>query len=175
MDSGPNSGRLPRPASGPQSGRLGPPNPAGPKSGAMYQPPAAHPPEHARALRLSLLPLEHDHVIRVRCDGVVTTRGLPPHADPLQALLGPNCYGHRVVLSLERAQSADTSGITWLVDAGDRFRQSGGRLVLYALPPTVRQMFDILGLSGVVSSADAEAEALRLALAAPAAANGHPH
>jgi anti-anti-sigma factor len=116
-------------------------------------------------MKLTLLPLQNDDVIRVRCEGPVSLRELGSGAaDPLQTLLGPHCYGHKVLLSLERTQNIDTSGIAWLMRCSHRFGQSRGALVLYQVPPTVTDILDFLRLSALLRIAATEPAAREMAL-----------
>jgi anti-anti-sigma regulatory factor len=116
-------------------------------------------------MKLTLLPLQNDDVIRVRCDSSVSLRELGPgSADPLQTLLGPHCYSHKVLLSLERTQTIDTSGIAWLMRASSRFGQSRGAFVLYAVPPTVTDVLDFLRLTAMLRIAANEPAAREMAL-----------
>jgi anti-anti-sigma regulatory factor len=114
-------------------------------------------------MKLTLLPLQNDDVIRVRCEGLVSLRGLDRDSEPLQTLLGPHCASHKVLLNLDRAQGIDTSGIVWLIRAGDRFRQAGGVLVLFSLPPTVSDVLAFLRLTPLFRIAPGEAAALEMA------------
>jgi anti-anti-sigma regulatory factor len=121
-------------------------------------------------MKLNLLPLQNDEVLRVRGEGALTFRQQEGPGDPLQALLGPHCYSHKVLLNLERAQTLETSGIIWLMRTSERFTQARGTLVLYAVPPTVGDVLDFLRLTPLLRIAANEAEALEMALAgAPAA------
>jgi anti-anti-sigma factor len=113
-------------------------------------------------MKLTLLPLQHDDVIRIRCDGDVTLRGLASGVDPLEALLGPRYAGQKVLLNLEKAETIDTSGISWLMRAHDHFRKANGRLVLWAVPPRVTQALDFLRLSQLLKTAPTEDAALAL-------------
>jgi hypothetical protein len=114
-------------------------------------------------MNLSLLPLQNDELFRVRCEGPVSTRGRQPGSDPLQALLGPRCYGHRILLNLENPQAIDTSGIAWLMRTHNAFADAGGMLVLYKVSPTVRDMLDFLHLSPLLCIAADEPGATLLA------------
>jgi anti-anti-sigma factor len=111
-------------------------------------------------MNLTLLPLQGDDVIRIRCDGDLTLRGSPSGSDPLETLLGPRYFGQKVLLNLEKALGIDTSGISWLMHLQDRFRQSQGRFVVYAMPPRVAQTLDLLRLTPMLTTASTEAEAL---------------
>jgi anti-anti-sigma factor len=111
-------------------------------------------------MKLTLLPLQDDDVIRVRCDGDLTLRGQGSGGDPLEALLGPRSFGHKVVVNLEKAQSIDTSGVSWLMGLQERFRKSNGRLVFYGISPRVTQTLDFLRLMPLLTTAPTEAAAL---------------
>jgi anti-anti-sigma factor len=113
-------------------------------------------------MNLSLLPLNDDLFFRVRCTGPVSLRGLPHGTDPLQTLLGPNCYAHKILLNLEGTQSLDTSGVAWLVRTHNAFTQGGGQLVLYSVPPTVLDVLDFLRMKPLFHLAVDEATALDL-------------
>ena len=134
-------------------------------------------------MKLTLLPLQDDDIIRVRCDGDLTLRGQGAGVDPLEALLGPRSFGHKVMVNLEKAQSIDTSGISWLMRLQDRFRISNGRLVFYGISPRVAQTLDFLRLTPLLTTAPSEAAALAwveertpviTAHGVPGPANGSP-
>ena len=120
-------------------------------------------------MKFTLLPLQNDDVIRIRCDGELTLRGLASGTDPLEALLGPRYFGQKVLLNLEKAQGIDTSGVSWLIRVQDRFHQSNGRFVLFAIPPRVTQTLDFLRLTPLLQTAVTEAAALALTAAGPEA------
>jgi anti-anti-sigma regulatory factor len=116
-------------------------------------------------MKLTLLPLEKDDRIRVRCEGHLTSPHLVGGADPLETLLGSQVYGHSVLMDLEPARSIDTSGVCWLLHADKRSRKAGGRLVLYRVPPLVGDMLKVLRLSGQLLLADDEEAACAVARA----------
>jgi anti-anti-sigma factor len=126
-----------------------------------------------RPMKLTMLPLETDNVIRVRCEGNVVLCGLSAATDPLQQLLGPNCFAHKVVINLSQAQGVDTSGVAWLVRTADRFAQVGGRFVILGVPPMVQQILHILGLSSYFRTATTDDEARDLALRYDAGHDDH--
>jgi ABC-type transporter Mla MlaB component len=105
-------------------------------------------------MNLSLLPLNTDNIFRVRCDGPVSLRGQPGGTDPLEALLGPKCFAHKILLSLEGSQSIDTSGIAWLMRTHNAFTQAGGTLVLHDVPLTVLDLLEVLRLPPLLNLAD---------------------
>src|SRR5262245_8309709 len=101
-------------------------------------------------MQLIHLPLQPDNVTRVGCEGPVSLRGRAPASDPWRELRGPHCFNHRVLLSLEKAQGIDTSGVIWLMRAFDQFRRGTGRLMLCAVPPIVQQTLAVLGLDALL-------------------------
>ena len=115
--------------------------------------------EAQTAMELALLPLKNDDVLRVGSHGPVSRRD---SNDPLQTLLGPLCYGHKVLLNLEESQGIDTSCLCWLVNASKRFSEAGGKLVLFAVPPMVLDVLDFLNLTSLLHIAPNEQAACEL-------------
>ena len=151
MDMGPRTGgSLPKVASGPQSGVFT--SSLGGADTALLTMPIP--------LQLVHLPLAGDSVTRIRCDGILTLRGRPTGSDPLRELLGPKAFAHPVLMSLEKIVGAETSGISWLYQTGERFAQGGGKLSLYAVPPQVLSLFELLEMELPFKIAASEAEAL---------------
>jgi anti-anti-sigma regulatory factor len=114
-------------------------------------------------MELTILPLASDGFIRVRCEGFVSLRGLPPAAEPIRELLGPYCFNHRILLNLERAKGIDTSGVSWLMREHNRFLEGHGALIVCGVPPTVFRLLDILRLTQTLHMASSDAEAQDLA------------
>jgi anti-anti-sigma regulatory factor len=123
-------------------------------------------------MKLTLLPIEADGVLRVTCRGPVSLRHRQAGPDPLEELLGARCYGRTVLLNLERAPGIDTGGVCWVVKASARFERAGGKLVLVAVPPAVVRLLDVLRLTPVLALARDEAEARGAAPVRPAPAEG---
>jgi anti-anti-sigma regulatory factor len=125
-------------------------------------------------MKLTLLPIQKDEVLRVRCDGPVSLTGSNPDGEPLQELLGPHCFGLNVLLNLEQAQGIDTSGVIWLMRAHKRFAGQKGKLVLYLVPPMVSALLDILHLTDELAIAASEPAARDLALDGGQTRRGRP-
>lgn len=96
--------------------------------------------------QLTYNPVAGDVVVRVAGAGILTGRGRPVGADPLRDLLGPRCYGLRVILDLEKVVGVETSGVALLVQTAERFAAGGGKLVLCAVPPQVTSLLQILDM-----------------------------
>ncbi len=110
-------------------------------------------------MKLTMLPLQKDDVIRIRTEGQISQREAE---DPLFALLGPNGFTHRVLLKLDRAPGINTSGLCWLVGSQKRFHQAGGKLVLTGVPPVVLDVLDFLRLTPMLHIATDEQEACKM-------------
>jgi anti-sigma B factor antagonist len=95
-----------------------------------------------------------DGVLLVRCEGAVDLPGYRSADDPLARLLGPDVYSSQVLLDMEKATYLDTTAVGWLVGCHKRFREAGGRLVLFALPPQVLAVVRLLQLDRVLDLAD---------------------
>src|SRR5215469_15868804 len=106
-----------------------------------------------------------DAVTHVACLDDVTLYDLRAGEDPLEQVLGKDCYGRKVVLSLQKSSFIDSAGIGWLVMCHKRFREAGGCLVLHSIPPMVDHVFRLLGLVDVLNMACDESHAEALALA----------
>jgi anti-anti-sigma factor len=114
-------------------------------------------------MKLSLLPLTDDRLIRVQCEGHLTSPQMEGDSDPLETLLGPLCYGHKVLLNMERVPSIDTGGVCWLLRLDKQFRKAGGKVVLYHVAGFVLDVLDVLRLRTMLQIADDEPAAREMA------------
>lgn len=145
----------------PSNGRLSPLT--GPQSGVYASTLGVSPaPTAGLPLTLHYLPVGDDSLIRVACEGTLSLRGRPAGSEPLRELLGPRAYSLTVLLSLERAAGAETSGVSWLFQTGEKFAQAGGRLVLFAVPPSVLSLLELLQMDLPFGIASTEADARAL-------------
>lgn len=104
-----------------------------------------------RDATFDLIPLaETDEYVHLACAGDLDFAALPAEGNPLAELIGPEGYTRRVLLNCERLLFLDTAGISWLIEQHKRFVASGGRLVLYAVPPVVEQLLKLLQLQRVL-------------------------
>jgi anti-anti-sigma factor len=109
------------------------------------------------AMQLSLIADEGD-VVCVRCEGEISN-AFHEHNEPLEGLLGSDAPKRKVLLNLEKVRFVDSSGISWLLSRHREFSASGGRLVLYEVPPLIRQPLEFVKLTRVLHIAADEAAA----------------
>jgi anti-anti-sigma factor len=113
-------------------------------------------------MQLTLLPLDEE-LIRIQAEGSISQQEFTSNSDPMEALLGPYCYNRAVLLNLERTHYIDSSGVSWLMGRHKRFLQEGGRLILYAVPPMVNQVLNLLRMSTILHIVADETAARALA------------
>ena len=104
-------------------------------------------------MRLRLLG-DEGGVLRVQCEGAIDLPGFRSADDPLARLLGPEVYRRSVLLDMEKTTYLDTTAVGWLLSSHKRFRQAGGRLVLYGMAPNVASVLRLLQLDRVLDVAD---------------------
>jgi anti-anti-sigma factor len=80
--------------------------------------------------------MDDGRIAAINCTGHITRDWAD---DPLEKLLGPQCYSRMVMLNLKRARFIDSSGIGWLVVSHRRFETAGGKMVLHSAPTLVTQ------------------------------------
>ncbi len=100
-------------------------------------------------MHLSLLSTD-DGLIRLRCEGNVSQQNFTSGADPLEVLLGSDCYDRTVLLNLENTEYIDSSGVSWLMGRHKRFLSAGGKLILHSVPPMVHQVLQLLRMTTIL-------------------------
>jgi anti-anti-sigma factor len=112
-------------------------------------------------MQLILLSHEHD-ICHVQCDGDITLSDFGVGRDPLQELLDSDytdCFARKVLMNLGKAKYIDSSGVSWLIRAHKRFQERGGMLVLYAVPPMIKNVLILLRMDLVLHIVENEAAA----------------
>lgn len=111
-------------------------------------------------MKLSLVSIEKDGVVRAAADGPITTADFPAESkNPLEGLLGLNWATMRVVLDMSKVNYIDSSAIGWLIGTVRIVRDGGGTFVIHGVQPSVRQILDVLKVGRVVPTAENEAAA----------------
>jgi stage II sporulation protein AA (anti-sigma F factor antagonist) len=110
-------------------------------------------------MQLTLSKSDND-VACVQCEGSISQDGFKPGMDPIEELLGADCYKRIVLMNLDRTHYIDSSGVGWLMGRNKQFRQSGGRLIIHSVPPIVSQVLQLLRMGMVLELAPDEATAL---------------
>lgn len=96
-----------------------------------------------------------DHaVLNVEAIGRVSRYGIAPGAEPLRDMLGDEVYRQGLMLSLEKCEYLDSSGVEWLLHCHSRFERGGGRLVIHSAKPKVMQLLRIMRMPMVLRIAE---------------------
>ena len=107
-------------------------------------------------------------LVRIDLVGRLSHDGWPAGYDPIADLLGPDIYTRNVMLNLGRSTYLDSSGVSWLLDADKRFRDTGGALVLHSASPLTAQFLKMMRMDLVLTIVRDEP-------AAREKLNGHKH
>jgi anti-anti-sigma factor len=102
--------------------------------------------------------------LQIQCAGDVFLPDFRAENDPLVKFLGPQVYSRKLLLNMEKANCLDTSGISWLISCHKQCQSAGGVLVLYAIPPRVRHVLQLLRLDHMLHTATDLATARAVAL-----------
>jgi anti-anti-sigma factor len=66
--------------------------------------------------------------------------------EPLAHLCGMEVCRQTVFLGLSGIRHVDGSGLAWLLECAARFKATGGRLILFDVPPAVLRPLRLLGM-----------------------------
>jgi len=114
-------------------------------------------------MRLSLVSIDKDGVVRVACQGNITCDDFRTEAkNPLETVLGATWSNNRVILDLDRTPYIDSSAIGWLIETSRKFKDAGGALAVHSVRPAVRQVLELLKVGRIVSLAQTEIAARQL-------------
>jgi anti-anti-sigma factor len=102
-------------------------------------------------------------VARLRVQGKISSGEWAPGNEPMGKALGSDGFTRRVVIDCQQASFIDSSGVGWLLDCHKRFRQSGGKMVLYSIPALVADVLKVLRMETVLHLAADEAAAVKMA------------
>ncbi len=106
---------------------------------------------------------ELDGLTLVEAFGDLCQKRLVAEGEPLENLLGPDCYHHKVLLDLHGLDTIDSSGVGWLLACQRKFQAAGGVFILHSLAPFARDVMKILNMHLIFKMADDEGGAIRLA------------
>jgi len=90
-------------------------------------------------------------VIELRIGGQLGWHIDSPLRRHLRDALGEKWNTATAVLNLSEVTFVDSAGVSALLSLHHEMRQAGGQLMLCALPPRISQMFEVVGMSEVVS------------------------
>jgi anti-anti-sigma factor len=111
-------------------------------------------------MKLTLLSIEKDGIIRVATEGNITTSDFGAgDKNPFESILGATWFTTKVLLNLEKTDYIDSSAIGWLIGCHKSFKDGGGTLICHSVQPSVKQILEVLKIGRVVPIVKDEAEA----------------
>ena len=94
---------------------------------------------------------QDDKVCHLSLSGRISQTLLGSSGDQLSQLLGEANYDQNILLSLQKTDYIDSSGIGWLLATDKKIRAAGGKLVLHSLPSDVQHIFGIMNLNTILN------------------------
>jgi len=96
----------------------------------------------------------------VRVSGKITPDSFSGASEPLAKMLGEVVYSRPLLVSFEGADYINSSGVGWLLICHKRCRDAGGKLVLFAIPKLIRNVFTVLRMDRVFCLAESYDDAV---------------
>ena len=99
-----------------------------------------------------------DGIWRLRIGGVLDWSNFAVVEEALHRLFDEN--HHRLVIDLSGTKFISSAGFGCFIEGVDVAMKFGGNIIFLNTPTAIKDIFNILGLSKILSFADSEAEAL---------------
>jgi anti-anti-sigma factor len=106
--------------------------------------------------------------VRLETLGKVSRDGWTSNRDPLGDFFGQSIYSKGALLNLQHSHYLDSTGVEWLLSSHKRFKDAGGKLVVFGLNPVMSQILKMMRMDLVLNLAKDEAAAMEMV-------NGAPH
>ncbi len=114
-------------------------------------------------MNLNLVAIEKEGLVKLASSGQITAANFDPSGkNPLERILGQNWSSFRVMVDMKLTTYIDSSAIGWLIASNRAFKDAGGAIVIHDVPPTIRQMLDLLHVGKVVPIAESAVRAREL-------------
>jgi anti-anti-sigma factor len=103
-------------------------------------------------------------LIRLESDGEIRLSDMGPDGNPIEAALGREGFGKKVLLDLQRTPYIDSSGVALLIRCHKKCQDAGGQLIMHSIPPSIMQILKLLHMERHLFLVDDEPSAQALAL-----------
>ena len=118
-------------------------------------------------MKLSLVSIEKEGLIRVATDGNITSTDFQADGkNPLEQIMGQTWSSNKVLLDMDKTAYIDSTAIGWLISCHKEFKGHGGVFVVHSVQPAVKQVLDLLKSGTVVPIVETEAAARAFAIGA---------
>ena len=99
---------------------------------------------------------EEDGIVRLHSEGEIRLGDQLRERSSVEDILGPDCYGRKILLDLKNTSYIDSAGVGWLVRFHKLCQQFGGVLVLHSLPPAIMAILRLLHMERFLHIVDDE-------------------
>ncbi len=111
------------------------------------------------AIKITSLTPPQEGIYYLAAEGDFTASSTPLNTrHPFEELVGTDWKAQKILLNFDRVTYIDSSAIGWLISCHRDFKHGGGRLVLHSVPPSVKQVLDILRVGKIIPMAADEIE-----------------
>jgi anti-anti-sigma factor len=115
------------------------------------------------AMKLSLVS-EEAGLCRLQTEGEIRLGEKPRDPQLIESLLGPECYGRKILLDLQNTPYIDSSGVSWLVNFHKFCHDAGGILVVHSVPSSIMAILKLLHIDRYLNLVEDEQAARTMAL-----------
>jgi stage II sporulation protein AA (anti-sigma F factor antagonist) len=92
-------------------------------------------------------------ICSLQLSGKISQTAVESQSDELCKILGESNFNQKILVSLQKTDYIDSSGIGWLLATDKKVRNSGGRLILHSVPLDIQHVFGLLKLDMVLNIA----------------------
>lgn len=103
-------------------------------------------------------------LIRLESEGEIRLSDMGPNGNPIDAALGHEGFGKKVLLDLQKTPYIDSSGVAILIRCHKKCQDAGGQFIMHSIPPSIMQILKLLHMERHLFLVDDERSAEALAL-----------
>lgn len=92
-------------------------------------------------------------IYQLTLSGKISQNSTNSYSEQLDCLIGVANLNQKILVSLQKTEYIDSSGIGWLLALDKKIRAAGGQLILHSVPNDVQQVFGIMKLGKVLKIA----------------------
>ncbi|MGB0766443.1 MAG: STAS domain-containing protein [Phycisphaeraceae bacterium] len=110
-------------------------------------------------MSLTVDSIEEDGAVFLDCADDMNALEMSGDFEELDKMLGKQWSSLKVALGMSRADYIDSAVIGWLLSLHKRFNESGGKLVLHSMNPSIERVLKLMRIDNVLNLAENRAEA----------------
>ncbi|MEO0477012.1 MAG: STAS domain-containing protein [Planctomycetota bacterium] len=112
-------------------------------------------------MSLTVVSVEDEGVALLNCGDDMNALAMCEEFTELKDLVGSDWAKRPIGLGFAEASYIDSAAIGWLLSVHKAMNESGGKLVLHSMSPSVRRVLTMMRLENVLNLADDEKEATK--------------